>query len=105
MSVIIHDARTDLHNCVGDISNEVSEILYADDTLVVDQHGDLAQIYMDIIARHGHHYGLQLNWDKLEEICVGCLPTLVRPDGISIKCITSMNYFGGLMSNDANIAS
>ena len=50
MSVIITDARSNLHNNIGSQCNEVSEILYADDTLIVDRHGKLAQPYMDAIA-------------------------------------------------------
>ena len=105
MSVIIHDARADLRACIGDASNNVSEIMYADDTLIVDQDGDIAQIYMDIIARHGCHYGLQFKWDKLEYLCVRCTPALVKPDGSPIKHVTTMNYLGGLLSNDAKVTS
>jgi len=70
MIVIITDARAALRDSVGDISNEVTEVLYADDTLIVDEHGELAQIYIDIITIQGDHYGLAFNWTKLEYICV-----------------------------------
>ena len=61
MSVIITDARAALRDSVGDISSEITEVLYADDTLIVDEHGELAQIYIDIIAIQGNHYGLVFN--------------------------------------------
>ena len=105
MSVIITDARAALRDSVGDISSEVTEVLYTDDTLIVDEHGELAQIYMDIIATQGNHYGLVFNWSKLEYMCIGCSPSLVQPDGTLIKCVTSMTYLGGLLSKDANITS
>ena len=105
MSVIIKDARTNLHDSIGDLSNEVNEILYADDTLIVDQHGNLAQQYMDAIAHQANHYSLVCNWSKLEYLCIGCSPSLVQPDGSDIKRVTSMNYLGGLLSSDANISS
>ena len=59
--MIITDARAALRDSVGDISNEVTEVLYADDTLIVDEHSELAQIYMDMIAIQGNHYGLVFN--------------------------------------------
>ena len=61
MSVIISDSRNMLHDKVGDLSSDITEVLYADDTLIADQHGDLAQTYTDIIALQGHHYGLEFN--------------------------------------------
>ena len=38
MSVLISDARQDLVDQIGDDARFVSEILYADDTLIVDEH-------------------------------------------------------------------
>ena len=105
MSVIITDARAALRDSVGDISSEVMEVLYADDTLIVDEHGELAQIYMDIIATQGNHYGLVFNWSKLEYMCIGCSLSLVQLDGSLIKYVTSMTYLRRLLLKDANITS
>ena len=60
ISVIITDARAVLRDSVGNISSEVKEVLYVDDTLIVDEHGD-AQINMNIIAAPGNYYGLVFN--------------------------------------------
>ena len=46
MSVIVTDAQAALRDSVGDISSETFEVLYADDTLSVDEH---CEFYMDII--------------------------------------------------------
>ena len=105
MSVIITDARHQLHAHVGHVGSAVTEILYADDTLIVDHRGDSAEPYMEAIANEGNHYGLVFNWNKLEYLCVGCSPSIAQPDGTAIKCVTSMNYVGGLLSSDANITS
>ena len=99
------DARAAFRDSVGDISSEVTEVLYADDSLIVDEHSELAQIYMDFIATQGNHYRLVFNWSKLEYMCIGCSPSLVQLDGSLIKCVTSMTYLGGLLSKDANITS
>ena len=42
MSVIITDVRAALRDSVNDINSEVTKVLYADDTLIVDEHGELA---------------------------------------------------------------
>ena len=44
MCVLISDARQDSIDQIGDDARFVFEILYADDTLIVDEHGDLAGI-------------------------------------------------------------
>ena len=80
-------------------------MFYADDTLIVDEHGELAQIYMHIIATQSIHYGLVFNWSKLEYMCIGCSPSLVQLDKSLIKCVTSITYLRGLLSKDANITS
>ena len=67
MSVIITDARAALRDSVGDISSEVTEVLYADDTLIVDEHGELAQIYMDIIAAQRQPLRTRV---QLEQTCI-----------------------------------
>ena len=61
MTVIITDPQAVLRDSVGDISSEVIEVLYADDMRIVDEHNELAQIYMDIIATQGNDYGLVFN--------------------------------------------
>ena len=41
MSVIITDAQAAPRDSVGDVSSEITEVLYADDTPIVDEHGEL----------------------------------------------------------------
>ena len=50
MNVIITDARAALRDSVGD--SEVTDCYTQ--TIIVDEHGELAQIYMDIIANQGN---------------------------------------------------
>ena len=51
MSVLNTNARLDFINEVGDDAKFVSDIIYADDTLIVDERGDLASIYMKCILK------------------------------------------------------
>ena len=101
MSVIITDARAALRESVGDVSSEVTEVLYADNTLTVDEHSELAHICTDIIANQSNHYGFVFNWSKLEDMCIGSSPSFVQLDGSLVECVTSMTYLGGLLSKDA----
>ena len=105
MSVLISDARQDLVDQIGDDARLVSEILYADDTLIVDEHGDLAGIYMQCILKQGEHYGLSFNWDKISMICIGCNPIIAKPCGSNIECSHSMMYLGGVLSADGHCTS
>ena len=52
MSVLIADARQDFIDEVGDdakFDSEIIYIIYTDDTLIVDECGDLTSIYMKCI--------------------------------------------------------
>ena len=50
MNVIITDALAALRDSVSDGSSEVTEMIYENDTLIVDEHIELAQIYI-----YGYH--------------------------------------------------
>ena len=56
MTVLITDAKLLLEEKVG--PNEVRELLYADDTLLIDQSGGHVQEYMDYVHSIGAEYGL-----------------------------------------------
>ena len=60
------------------------EIVYADDTLLINAFGENLQIYMQCIADRGKTYGLSLNFSKVESMSVNCSYTFVDPDGKSI---------------------
>ena len=105
MSVLIKDARKDLIESIGDEAVHVHEILFADDTLIADETGQFAEIYMQCIQRQGACYGLSLNWKKLMMICIHCNPHIAKPDGSNIRVTNSMIYLGGLLTNDGAITS
>ena len=82
----------------------ISEILSADDTLIVDERGDLAQTYMDCIVDKGRQYGLKFNWDKVQYITIGCAPALAQPNGSNVKRVDSITYLGALLIVDCKSA-
>ena len=48
----------------------MSEIIYADDTFIVDERGDIACFYMKCILKQREHYCLMHNSDKLAMFCI-----------------------------------
>ena len=105
MNVLIADARQNFINEVGDDAKLVSEIIYADDTLIVDERGDLAGIYMKCILKQSEHYGLTFNWDKLAMICINCDPVIAKPSGCNITSSQSIVYLGGVIAADSHSTS
>ena len=53
-------------------TGQTSELMYADDTLILAVNNEDAEIYMQCIEQAGRMYGLQLNWNKLEVLPVRC---------------------------------
>ena len=51
MNDLVHDARAEFVNLIGDDENKDNEILCADDTLIIDETGNHAETYMRCIMR------------------------------------------------------
>ena len=108
MSVLILDAKDDLEMKYGiELSSQIGmyELLYADDTLLIDIHGISLQKYMDCIADQGLAYGMQFNWDKLEILAVNASVEILGKNNVPIKCKSSIKYLGSILSADGHISS
>lgn len=105
MSIIIADERQELHAKIGSPEDDVFEVLYADDTLIVDQDGDLAEMYMYCIRDQGLYYGFDFNWTKIMYLSINCNPCIRKLDGQPVKRVNSMIYLCGLLADDGHIAS
>ena len=55
MSKVIADSRSTLVDLFGEFAKSVSEIVYADDIVIVNESGEFVQLYIDIIADHGKY--------------------------------------------------
>ena len=53
-------------------TGEISEMMYADDTVLLAVNNEQAQIDMRCIERAGRRYGLQVNWNQLEVLPMRC---------------------------------
>ncbi len=108
MSVLMTDARRLLQerndiNLSADLP--LHELLYADDTLLIDTYGPHLQEFMDIVAELGREYGLKLNWSKVECLPIQCEAVLKDPDGKRLKEKDCITYLGALISNNGTIDS
>jgi hypothetical protein len=96
MSVLMHDARQKLNDDFGIRFplDKISDLLYADDTLLVGGEAHVLQKYMDCIIGLGLEYGLELNWSKVEMMKVGVQADVLKPDGAPVTVKEALVYLG-----------
>ena len=69
--------------------------MYADDTLLLGSSTDNLQKYLQCIAHVGEHYGLALNWKKIDQMNIQCgIRHLIDEDENNITCKSSIKYLG-----------
>ena len=83
----------------------VNELLYADDTLLVEAESSTAQKFMEAVASAGKVYGLSINWAKVEALAVGCQCNLIAPNGEPVKTKQQIVYLGSVLSADGTSGS
>ena len=107
MTVLITDAKTALRASGAELSasTHVHELLYADDTLIIDADEGVVNQYMRCIETAGKTYGLAFNWAKLEVLPVGCACSLSMPTGEPIRQKDRMVYLGSVLSADGSSSS
>jgi hypothetical protein len=82
-----------------------SELVYADDTLILTVDEDSAHSYMVAIADAGLSYGLSLNWSKCEVMPVNSHGAIKSPLGTYLPVKTSLGYLGSTLSCNGRISS
>jgi hypothetical protein len=108
MTILLQDSKHELVNGMGvELRNNslVSELVYADDTMLMDVDANALQSFMDCIAKVGREYGLQLNFSKVEAMPVRTEASLRQPDGIAVKTKAQIQYLGCTLSNDGRHTS
>ena len=75
----------------------MNELVYADDTLLVDIDDDAVGQFMESVGVAGAQYGLSFNWSKLEALSVNADMAIRKPDGTFVKVYQSMLYLGSLL--------
>ena len=97
-----------LQHLYGDILQaplSINNLIYADDTLLIDNSAESVQKYMEVIISVGMEYGLEINWDKVDVLGVRCHPKLQQTNGTCIQQKDSIQYLGALISADGCIQS
>lgn len=82
------------------------DLLYADDTLLIDTEEAIVPHHMDIVASLGSGYGLPISWDKVELLAIGCTPPTIKDgSGENPECKTLIGYCAAFVDNSENIHS
>ena len=83
----------------------LSDILYADDTLLLGQHARHVEEYAQAIEVAGATYGMKLHRGKTQALCVGNAQSLHKPDGTPFDDPGSLSYLGALLTKDGRVGS
>ena len=96
------DARTKLREDYGIQldSERVSELMYADDTLLVGTDGRVVEKYLACIIDLGATYGLEMNWKKVELLTAKCDADIRNAEGNNIRTKASIVYLGASVAAD-----
>ena len=68
MTVVMHDATQKVQQTFGNILKapfSIHDLIYADDTLLIDRSSEHVQKYMEAVICAGSKYGLEINWEKV----------------------------------------
>jgi len=107
MTVILEDVHRQLRDKHGlEVPlSRVSELLYADDTLLLGTHGHEVEKQLQCIIEVGQEYGLEMNWKKVDLMCARCSVKLDRPDGKPIVEKEAITYLGAVVAGNGDTAS
>ena len=107
MSMLTGDARTLLSPSAlqAASSRALSDLLYADDTLIMGLSSDLVAEYAEAVEKAGASYGMALHWDKTQALSVCTEDRIRRPDGSEIAEKGSFEYLGALLTADGRADS
>ena len=108
MTILLGDAKEDLeinHNMEQQGVCSIGELVYADDTLLVDVSPGVAEQFMRCISKAGQEYGLSFNWTKLEVMPVNMEADIKKPDGGNVTRKATLKYLGCQLSSDGRLGS
>ena len=107
MTVLITDAKRNLQQSGVQLNTEtlVDELLYADDTLLVDVDSAVVEAYMHEVSKAGAVYGLTFNWGKLETLPINCSCNIADANGKLLQQKERIVYLGSMLSADGTSSS
>ena len=107
MSVLMTDAHSMLSKGATEAISrgDLSDLLYADDTLVMGVSAAHVGELAAAIEQVGSRYGMVLHWGKTQAISVCSDDHIRRPDGSPILGSGSLEYLGALITSDGRADS
>ena len=101
MTIVLRDARHGItHNIDEQPYVVTSDIVYADDTMLIASDPADVQCHLDRVVAAGAGYGLQLNLDKTVLLRIRGDADIFGSDGSPLKVEDEAVYLGGLLSVD-----
>ena len=79
-----------------------TDLLYADDTLLMSSSAAKLQLHMDLVVDEGSRYGLELSWSKTVAINIHNDGTLTQPNGEAVKKVSRAVYLGGMLTSSTS---
>ena len=103
MTIIMGDAKRKLSQQSCQLADQipVHDLLYADDTLLIDVYGHNIQKYMDAVIEIGGQYGLLINWKKVGILAIKCETAIYDNEGNDVDNKQSINYLKFLLHKNA----
>ena len=104
----MHDATRKWQESYGNVLKapfNIHDLIYADDTLLIDRSSEQVQKYMEAVICSGAEYGLAINWAKVDTFGIRCETKVKTMVGEWIQQKSSIQYLGALISADGTIQS
>ena len=107
MTLLMHDAKqllsTSARNAMS--RGDLSDILYADDTLLMGSVAAHVEEYALAVERAGAMYGMSLHWGKTQALRVGDADVMRKADGSVFDDTGTLQYLGAVLCSDGRIDS
>ena len=101
-TVLLHDVDQRMRDTLALMTEPdyivCTDVLYADDTMLVSSSASRLQLHMDTLVDEGQRYGLELNWSKTVAMRINNQGQLVQPSGEPVRFVDQAVYLGGLFS-------
>ena len=107
MTVLMTDAKATLAGLGVELHEHclVHDLVYADDTLLIDVDENALATFMECVGAAGQEYGLSFNFTKLEAMPVRMEASIHTPNGNIVENKHSMVYLGSSLSSDGSVAA
>ena len=106
MTALLHDAVALLPEGARRAydAGELSDCVYADDTLLIGKCDAHVNDFLAAVAAAGKRYGMELHWQKFQVLAVQSTGDIRAPDGSLLKHVEHMQYQGAQLTADANMS-